>query len=141
MFRKYIVRFLARRSEGTISVMNFNHWTGGWDPAPNPVKSIMISYDLPTRRGSIIVYQTCQQPMIHCKEVTDPEDVVHQQLHVDGICLNLGGKHNEHSNVFVLEGGLSVNDDGIKLEPLHLVEYCQRTDVLQSLCPRPYAFP
>lgn len=37
------------------------------------------------------------------KELTDPEDVVHEQLHVDGICLNLGGKQNEHSNFFVLE--------------------------------------
>lgn len=43
ILRKYIDRFLARRSEGVISVMNFNHWTGGWDPTANPVKSIMIS--------------------------------------------------------------------------------------------------
>ena len=61
ILRKYIDRFLARRSEGVISVMNFNHWTGGWDPTANPVKSMMMSYGLSTRCGSIIVCWTCQQ--------------------------------------------------------------------------------
>jgi hypothetical protein len=63
---------------------------------------MMISYGLCTRRGSIIVYQTCQQPIIPRKEMTDLEHMVHEQLHVDGICLNLGGKKNEHSKIFVL---------------------------------------
>lgn len=42
--------------------------------------------------------------MVMHKELTDPKDMVHEQLHVDGICLDLGGKQNEHSNAVVLEG-------------------------------------
>lgn len=53
---------------------------------------MMISYGRSTRRGSITVYYVCQQPMIIYKELTDPEDMIYEQLHVDGICLNLGGK-------------------------------------------------
>lgn len=33
---------------------------------------------------------------------TDPEDVVHEQLHVYCVCLDLGGKKDEHRNVFFL---------------------------------------
>lgn len=125
ILRKYIDRFLARRSEGVISVMNFNHWTGGWDPAANAVKSMMISYGRSTRRGSIIVCGARQQPDYRTmgEQTLKTWYTSNSMLMVSASILAANRMNTVTSSSF--EGGLGTKDYRRKLRCLHLVECYQ----------------